>query len=85
MSQESVQPAISAELTQKVQALRALATSYNLLDKGHFPHASHAAVALSLEFLRSLHESVKAEALAHPEASLVPELQALKGASNEQA
>lgn len=71
---------IDPSLIQKVQALRALATAHNLLDKGMFPHAKMEAVRLSLDFLRALHEQMKQDALAHQDADKVQELVDLKGA-----
>ena len=70
---------IASDLVASVGSLRAIATAHNLLDTGMFPHAKAEAVRLSLDFLRSLHEQMKAQALQHPEADRVPELQALKG------
>lgn len=75
MSEQEVTHPIPEELTQKINALRAIATTFNLLDKAHLPHSHYQAVTVSLEFLRSLHEQVLAESLTFPEAKQIPELQ----------
>jgi len=69
---------IPQDLQEKINALRAIATCHNLLDKGFFNHNQSQLIIQSLEFLRSLHTSVKEEALAHPESDKVEELKAFK-------
>lgn len=71
-------PEISQELQSKIQAIRAIATCYNLLDKGSFNHNALVAVEQSLNFLKSLHQQVLEEALAHPDSDKVEELQQFK-------
>lgn len=75
----STKPTIDQDLLNKVQALKALTATYNLLDRGSYPHNALVAVVESMKFVRSLHEQLLAEALAHPEASEVPELSKFKG------
>lgn len=72
------EPVISKEMQEFYAAMKCIATAHNLLDTGLFKHTQAQAVADSLVFLRSLHQQVKTQALAHPECDLVPELKAMK-------
>lgn len=65
---------IPKELQDKMGAIEACATAFNVLDKGYFPHSYGNAVKASLGFLKLLHEQSIEEALAHPQAHMVPEL-----------
>lgn len=76
-------PEIAKELIEKVQALRALATCHNLLDRGYFTHVQAVAVVQSLEFLKALHGQVKDECLSHADSDKVPELKSLKESPSE--
>lgn len=80
-------PQIAKELLDMVGSLRAIATCHNLLDKGHFQAHQLQAIMLSMDFLKSLHIQAVTQALAHPQADLIPELKALKDAqaAKEQA
>ena len=69
---------IAPELTQKVQALRALVTTYNLFNEGSFPLRCMQAALSAQNFLQSLHGSLVEEALAHPDADKVPEIKEMK-------
>lgn len=80
--QAAQQAPVSPDLVQKVQALRGLATTHNVLDKGFFPRSLNGAVDMSVEFIRALYENLKSECLAHPDADRIPELVQLKGQEN---
>lgn len=73
---------ISKELSDKLGSLRAITQAHNLLQQGHFPYSYKQAIEQSLIFLQALHEQVKADALADPQADLVPELKAQKEQAN---
>lgn len=77
-SMSKKKPAVPAEIPQdlqeKMNALKGTATTFNMLDKGHYPHSFAEAVRLSMEFVKSLHAQIKEDCLAHPQAHLVPEL-----------
>lgn len=73
---ESKQPA--PELLAQVQSIRALATCYNLLQKGMFTHGYAEVITQSLNFLQALHAQASAAAMSHPDAALVPELQSVQ-------
>lgn len=74
LSTETTPVEIAPELLAKLGAIRAIATTHNLLDSASFPVSKLEAVKLSLEFLRSLHEQALADAQSHPQASLVEAL-----------
>ena len=73
---------IPEDLQASLNSARALATCYNLLQQAPFPNGFHPTVEQSLKFLESLHSQVMAEAQAHPDAAIVPELQKLKEGTN---
>lgn len=75
---QAIEATIPQDLQEKVNALRAIATTYNLLNEGSFKFNTHEAIKASQEFLKALHAGMSAEALAHPDADLVPELKVLK-------
>jgi len=75
-------PEIPKDLQDQLSSIRALAQCYNLLQKGYFPHGFGPAIDQSLQFLQALHGHAMSEAVKHPSASLVPELQ--QGAPNGQ-
>lgn len=77
-------PAIPQDLKDKMGAVEATATAFNLLEKGHFPHSYASAIRSSLHFLQKLHEQCVEDALKHPDADLVPELKTAreKGVQN---
>lgn len=74
---------ISQDLQNKVSSLKALATTHNLLQKGHYPYGYDDAIKQSLSFIQALHEQVMTEAINDPQAELVPELKQLKGGTHE--
>ena len=70
---------VPKDLQDKMGAIEAVATAFNVLDKGYFPHSYAQSVKLSLKFLQVLHEQSVEDALAHPQAHMVDELkEALK-------
>jgi len=78
------QPTLPKDLDDQVKALRAIATTHNLLDSGRFTHQELPLIITSLKFLRSLHKQVLDSASIHPDAHLVPELKSLKEKENNQ-
>ena len=84
-AQEAPKVEIAPELLQQLQAIRALATAHNLLDKGLFSHEKAEAVRVSLDFLRSLHTQCVDTAIQHPQADLIPELASFKAKASEGA
>ncbi len=72
------EPQVSKEMQEFYSAMKCIATAHNLLDKGLFKHTEAQAVIDSVVFLRSLHQQVKDQALAHPECDLIPELKEMK-------
>jgi hypothetical protein len=66
------------DLKDKISAVRALATSHNLLDTGHFPASKLEAVRQCLAFIHNIYEQAVADALAHPDADKSPDLVHLK-------
>lgn len=80
---QAVEATIPKDLQDQIGAIRALATTYNLLDKGLFNHTQAQAVRMSLEFVKALYEKSVEEAFNHPEADKSPELMSLKGEANE--
>ncbi len=71
-------PEISKEMNDLYAAMKCIATAHNLLDGGLFKHTHAQAVMDSLLFLKSLHQQVRDQALAHPECDLIPELKGMK-------
>lgn len=71
-------PQIDPKLISSVQAMRALATCYNLFSEGMFKHEAHGAVQASKNFIRTLHDQVTAEVLSHPESNKVDEIRAMR-------
>lgn len=69
---------IPSDLQSQLNAVKALAATYNLLDKGLYPASHHQVVAETIAFIRSLHEQALQVAIDHPSADLVPELKQLK-------
>ncbi len=69
---------IAKELSDCYAALKAVATAHNLLDKGLYKHTEQQAVIDSMVFLRSLHQQIKVQALAHPDCEKIPELLEMK-------
>lgn len=65
---------IPPDLKLKWDGCGAVATAFGVLDKGYFPHSYGAAVKASLQFLAKLHENMVQEALSHPAAHMIPEL-----------
>ncbi len=65
---------IPPELKLKWDAIQAVATTFNMLDKGTYTHHYWAAVKESLKFVAKLHENMVEEALKHPQAHMIPEL-----------
>lgn len=69
---------VPKDLQDQWGALEAVATAFNVLDKGLYPHSYASAVKLSLQFLGKLHEQSVELALKHPQAHMIPELKSLK-------
>lgn len=65
---------IPEDLMQQLGAIQAVATAFNVLDKGYFPHSYSEAVKKSLAFLAKLHEQTVEGALKHPQAHMASEL-----------
>lgn len=72
------QPQVDPALLSNIGAMRALVQTHNLLDRGHFNHREAEAVRASMEFIKTLYEQVKTEALSHPDSDKVKELVELK-------
>jgi hypothetical protein len=85
MATEPAKPEIPKDLSDKWGSVEAVATTFNLMQKGAFPHSYQAAVGASLVFLSKLHESCVEAALAHPESDLIPQLKELKNAKDGKA
>lgn len=75
---EEKAPEIAKEMQEFYAALKAIATAHNLLDRGLYKHTEQQAVIDSMVFLRSLHDQVKTQALAHPDADKIPEIADMK-------
>jgi hypothetical protein len=75
---------IDPALTDKVGALRALTTTYNLLNEGLFQKMAWTAVNECQEFIKSLHTTLTNEATSHPDADRIPDLKAIKEKKNGQ-
>lgn len=65
---------IPKDLEDQVNAIRAIAQTYNLLQKGMYPYGFAPSIEESLKFLGALHSQALAQAKVHPDAALVPEL-----------
>ncbi len=74
---------IPEDLKKKTAALKALAAIFDLLNKGLFAHYQGALVAEVLTFIRSLHEELLKESLAHPSVLMVPQLKELLERGND--
>lgn len=68
---------VPKDLQDKMGAIEACATAFNLIDKGHFTHAYHNHVKAALAFLMKLHETCLEEALKHPQAHMIDALKDL--------
>lgn len=78
---------VPKDLQDKWSACEAVATAFNVLDKGYFPHSYAAAIKQSLGFLAKLHEQTVENAKNHPQAHMIPELKELlaKGKTDGQS
>lgn len=77
---------VPKDLEDQWGSCMACATSVNVLDKGMFPHQYLGAVRESRAFLVRLHEQVVEQALTHPQAHMISELNdILKERKNEAA
>lgn len=76
--QKPPSPEVPKELEDQLGAVKALAQCYNLLQKGLYPHGYAPAIDQSLQFLQALHTQSLKNAMEHPQAHLVPELQQIK-------
>lgn len=65
---------VPPDLQLKWDGVTAIATAFNCLDKGYFPHTFGTVVKSSLIFISRLHENMVEEALKHPQAHMIPEL-----------
>ncbi len=65
---------VPKDLQDQWGAVEAVATAFNVLDKGYFPHSYAAAIKQSLGFLAKLHEQTMELCLAHPQAHMIPQL-----------
>ncbi len=69
---------IANDLTHKIETLRVLSKLNDVLRQGSFNFMLAPAVAEGLDFITGFHKKVAAETLAHPQAHLVPDLEALR-------
>lgn len=69
---------VPKDLADKVGALKALATTHNLLQEASFRSSFLPAVQDSLSFLKILHQQMQDECLAHPDCDKVEDLKKLK-------
>lgn len=74
---------VPKDLQDQMGAIEAIATAFNCLDKGMFPHSYLQAVRMSAQFLAKLHEQTVSKALEHPQAHMIEELKVAKKALKE--
>lgn len=65
---------IAPELTDKINALKAITTVHSLLGVGMFQHRHSEALSESIKFMEALHKQVMDEALLHPDSDKSAEL-----------
>ena len=68
---------LPADLEAQIGALKALATTYNLLANGSYPGSKHFQIKLALDFNKSLYDQSLEKALSHPSWELSEHLQVL--------
>lgn len=67
---------IAQDLQEKLQAIRMITMTHQLLQVGHFNFANQPAVNQALAFQKELYTNMMAEVKVHPDALKVPELAA---------
>jgi len=78
VKEEVVEATLPEDLQQKWTACEAVATTFNVIQKGMFPTNALQVVNASLAFLQKLHEQTVEDAVSHPSSDLIPELKKLK-------
>jgi hypothetical protein len=68
---------IPTDLKHKWETVTAVATAFNTLEKGYFPHTYFTVLKQSLGFLAKLHETMVLDTSTHPQAHMIPELKEL--------
>jgi hypothetical protein len=62
------EPIIDKDLTDRVNALKAITNIFDLLNSGHFPRQDYERLNACMRFLSSLHETMLNHTRQHPEA-----------------
>ncbi len=65
---------IPQDLKDKWGAIKCIATATHCLDKGYYPHKYATIVRESINYLAKLHETMVEDAIKHPQAHMISEL-----------